>query len=86
MYKLLIESSARFRSYKVTKGIIEFVEPDEQGRIRRLELEYEEDELRQLIKLIGGIWARIQSLDLPLTDQYPPTIAGIKKFEADLSQ
>jgi DNA helicase II / ATP-dependent DNA helicase PcrA len=86
MYKLLIESSARFRSYKVTKGIIEFVEPDEQGRIRRLELEYDEDELRQLIKLIGGVWARIQSLDLPPTDQYPPTIAGIKKFEADLSQ
>jgi DNA helicase-2/ATP-dependent DNA helicase PcrA len=83
-YKLLVESSARFRNYRVTKGIIEFVEPDEQGRIRQLELEYDETELLELVKLINGIWRSIQSLELPDTSAYQPSLAGIRKFEAEL--
>jgi len=85
-YKLLIESSARFRKYRVTKGIIEFVEPDQQGRIRLLELEYDEPELEQMADLIKGAWRRIQTLDLPDTNAYQPTLAGIRKFEDYLRQ
>lgn len=85
-YKLLIESSARFRKYKVTKGIIEFVEPDEQGQIRQLELEYDEAELAAMVELIKGVWRRIQSLDLPDTSKYQPSLAGIRKFEDFLRQ
>jgi hypothetical protein len=85
-YKLLIESSARFRNYRVTKGIIEFVEPDEQGRIKQLELEYDEDELKMMRELIGGVWRRVQNLELPDTHSYQPSLAGIRKFEDDLRQ
>jgi len=85
-YKLLIESSARYRKYKVDKGIIEFVEPDEQGRIRQLVLEYDEAELKDMASLINGVWRRIQSLELPETNSYQPSLAGIRKFEEDLRQ
>lgn len=85
-YKLLIESSARFRKYRVTKGIVEFVEPDEQGRIRQLELPYDEAELKDMVSLINGVWMRIQSLELPEISKYQPSLAGIRKFEEDLRQ
>jgi DNA helicase-2/ATP-dependent DNA helicase PcrA len=85
-YKLLIESSARFRNYRVSRGIIEFVEPDGQGRIKQLELEYDEEELLGLVKLIAGVWRSIQSLELPETSAYQPSLAGIKNFEEVLRQ
>lgn len=85
-YKLLIESSARYRNYRVTKGIIEFVEPDEQGTIRQLELDYSDDEVEQMRQLIIGVWKRIQTLELPDVKSYQPSLAGIRKFEDDLRQ
>jgi len=86
VYKLLIESSARYRKYKVEKGIIEFVEPDEDGRINRLELEYDGAELQRTTKLIGSVWSHIQSLEFPDTGGYQPTLLGLNKFEADLTK
>lgn len=83
-YKLLIESSSRFRGYSLEKGIIEFVEPDENGRIIRLEMAYEETEIQSLKSLIGSVWSCIQTLNIPDTHGYPPSVAGIKRFEADL--
>lgn len=83
-YKLLIENSARFRRYKVQKGIIEFVEPDTDGQIRRLELTYEDERLNEFASLISAVWRAIQSLQLPETSGYPPTLAGIRQFERDL--
>jgi hypothetical protein len=83
-YKLLVESSARFKNYQVTKGIIEFVEPDEHGRIQRLELDYDEPELQQMRQIIGSVWRRIQNLELPDTSKYPKTVGGILQFEAEL--
>lgn len=83
-YKILIESSARYRGYNVDKGIIEFIEPDENGKINHLELFYQNEELGQIKKLISKVWQHIQNLDFPETDIYQPTLSGIKKFEADL--
>ncbi len=83
-YKLLIESSARFRKYHVTKGIIEFVEPDERGRINQLELNYDQDDLNEMVELMSGVWRYIQTLELPDISGYQPSLAGIKKFEADI--
>jgi DNA helicase II / ATP-dependent DNA helicase PcrA len=83
-YKLLIENSARFRNYKVQKGIIEFVEPDEAGEIVRLEMDYDDQEVKQTIKLIKTVWDCAQSLKFPDTNTYPLTLAGLKNFEAEL--
>ncbi|MBX4197327.1 ATP-dependent helicase [Candidatus Saccharibacteria bacterium] len=83
-YKLLIESSVRFRSYKVEKGIIEFVEPDANGQINQLELAYSDEPLAQTVQLINSVWKHIQNLEFPNVSTYLPSIAGIKKFEANL--
>jgi DNA helicase-2/ATP-dependent DNA helicase PcrA len=83
-YKLLIESSPRFRGYEVVESIIEFVEPDEYGQINRLALNYEQKELEQTVQLIEGVWRRIQQLDFPDISNYPPSLAGIRQFEDDL--
>lgn len=80
-YKLLIESSARFKSYSVVRGIIEFVEPDESGKIQRLELDYDDVELQRLRQVIAGVWRCTQSLELPDVSKYPQTVGGIRQFE-----
>lgn len=83
-YKLLIENSGRFRRYKVERGIIEFVEPDEDGQIRNLELPYADEELNHTIELIKAVWRAVQSLKLPDASAYPATLVGIRRFETDL--
>jgi DNA helicase-2/ATP-dependent DNA helicase PcrA len=83
-YKLLIEASSRFKKYRVEKGIIEFIEPDEQGRISRLELDYEHQALERAGNLLSSVWQSIQSLQFPDTNAYPKTLAGVRQFENDL--
>jgi DNA helicase-2/ATP-dependent DNA helicase PcrA len=84
MYKILIENSKRFAGYRVNRGILEFIEPDEDGNLVNLELEYDKTELEQLKKLIKAIWKLVQELNFPDISGYPPTIAGIRQFEDDL--
>lgn len=84
IYKLLIENSYRFKGYEVDKGIIEFVEPDEEGRINRLELHFSKQDLQSASKLLESIWKHIQTLSFPDVSSYPKNLAGIKKFESDL--
>jgi len=86
VYKLLVESSARYRGYQVEQGVIEFVEPDENGQINRLELDYTADEQDQTTKLITSVWNHIQRLEFPETAKYQPTLLGIRKFEQDLAE
>jgi DNA helicase II / ATP-dependent DNA helicase PcrA len=83
-YKILIENSRQYEGFTVEQGIIEFVEPDEQGNIRRLTLEYDPDELVAFQLLIKAVWERIQSLNFSLPSTYEPTITGIEAFESDL--
>jgi DNA helicase-2/ATP-dependent DNA helicase PcrA len=84
IYKMLIENSKRFAGYKVERGIIEFIEPDEDGSLVSLELIYENSEIEQLKKLIAAIWKHVLDLDFPDISKYPPSIAGIRQFESDL--
>jgi DNA helicase-2/ATP-dependent DNA helicase PcrA len=83
-YKLLIENSREFAGYTVTKGIIEYVEPDNRGAINRIELEYNTDELREFTELIKCVWARIQALDFTTKADYEKSLAGIKAFESEI--
>ncbi|HET7827906.1 MAG TPA: PD-(D/E)XK nuclease family protein [Candidatus Saccharimonadales bacterium] len=83
-YKLLVENSARFRGYRVNRGVVEFVEPDEAGKLNSLGLSYEEADVQAMVRLITNVWQRIQSLDFPDTSTYAPSIAGIRQFETDL--
>lgn len=83
-YKLLIENSRQFEGYVVSKGVIEFVEPDARGVIHRLELDYQPEELAEFSDLIAGVWKRIHALDFTTGDAYMESLAGIQKFEVEV--
>jgi DNA helicase-2/ATP-dependent DNA helicase PcrA len=87
-YKILVENSASYgRRTTVGSGSLEFIEPDESGKfIDNLEIKFEPEELQRFMKLIGAVWLRIQNLDFPDTNKYPPTLAGIRAFEDELLQ
>lgn len=81
VYKLLVENSTAFKGYEVTHGLIEFVEPDEHGRIVRLGLEYDSRQMSEIRDLVEAVWRRIKQLDFPDTSAFPKTVAGIRAFE-----
>lgn len=84
-YKLLIENSREWRNYTMTRGILQFVEPNKAGEIVALELaDISHDELERFSRLVQAVWRRIQSLDFPDTSSYDTTLAGIRQFEEDL--
>ncbi len=84
LYKLLIEGSKAYRDYTVTSGRLEFVEPDDDGKVRYLSLEFNTKELERVRALLAVIWQRVHAFDFPTTDQYPASVAGIRQFEDDL--
>lgn len=83
-YKFLIEGSHTFEGYTVTSGRLEFIEPDEQGKVHSLELTYSEAEEQETAKLMASMWHHVHKLDFPDVSAYPATMAGIKSFVADL--
>jgi DNA helicase-2/ATP-dependent DNA helicase PcrA len=84
MYKLLIEGSYTFKGYKVVGGRLEFIEPDSDGQIQRLELDFQDTELEHVKKLAQVMWQKVKVLDLPDISAYDATLAAIKQFEKDL--
>lgn len=85
MYKLLVENSRNFGGkYTVSRGILEFVEPDEDGSIQLLEATFNHEEMAEFVQLLQAVWRRIIALDLPDISQYSPTYKGMLEFEADL--
>ena len=87
MYKVLVEGSRDFGgNYQVATGIIEFVEGDPDGRIHRLEMNFDREELERFKALVQVVWRHIMQLDLPDTSSYPPNYSGLRRFEDDLLQ
>lgn len=86
LYKLLVENSRDFASkgFVVTSGVLQFVEPTSGGDIVALEMSYDDSELEEFKTLLKAVWNHIQSLSMPDTAQYPPTLKGILAFEATL--
>lgn len=85
-YKLLVEGSASFhQKVSVAGGALEFIEPDERGRlVANLELSFDAAELERFVRLIGAVWAHITRLDFPDVSGYDRTLRGILRFEEDL--
>ena len=84
MYKILVEGSTRFRGYKVNKGVVEFVEPNEHGQITGLVLDFDQEELNKMKKLIASVWQHIMRLDFPDASSYSKNVSGMQKFEERL--
>jgi len=83
-YKLLVEKSHTFASYKVEGARLEFIEPNENGRIYTLELAFDPKEEQRIERLISVVWHKVKALEFPDTSGYEPTLASIKQFETDL--
>lgn len=83
-YKLLLEHSRQYAGYTVTKGVIEYVEPDAKGVINRIELDYDPAELTAFTKLLTAVWKRIQTLDFHTDQKYAPNLSGIVAFEDEI--
>ncbi len=85
-YKLLVENSASFsKKLSVKSGALEFVEPDENGKlVNNLELKFEPEELQRFAILVGAVWKHITELDFPDVNKYSKNIKGILQFENDL--
>ena len=84
LYKLLVERSHTFAGYTVTDAYVEFVEPDENGKIQELHVSFDKQEQQKLEQLTQKIWEIIHSLQLPDVSSFRQDIIGTEAFEAAL--
>jgi DNA helicase II / ATP-dependent DNA helicase PcrA len=84
LYRALVEGSHTFAGYRVKDAYLEFVEPDEDGRIHELHLVFDDAEYQRVKRLAEAVWQRITQLDLPDITAYSKDLAGLQGFEADL--
>jgi DNA helicase-2/ATP-dependent DNA helicase PcrA len=85
-YKILVENSREFGGKKkVSKGVLDFVEPKrENGQIITLDMLIPAEKTEKLKKLINIVYKKIISLDFPDISKYSKDLKGIKEFEEDL--
>lgn len=83
-YQLLVEGSRDYSKYQLTRGVLQFIEPDPSGEIVSLEQTFTADELEEFRTLIQAVWQAITTLELPDTSGYDGTIKGVMAFERDI--
>ena len=83
-YKLLIENARDYRGHTVVSGLLQFIEPTNVGNIIELETDFSDSDLSEFTTLVGSVWKRITTLNLPDISGYDQTYRGILKFEQDL--
>jgi DNA helicase-2/ATP-dependent DNA helicase PcrA len=83
-YNLLIQHSRDFSSFRVEKGILQFVEATPKGEIVALEATFSHEDLERFTRLIQAVWEHILALDFPSTDDFEPSYKGMLAFEASL--
>ncbi|HUC88172.1 MAG TPA: ATP-dependent DNA helicase, partial [Candidatus Binatia bacterium] len=83
-YKLLVEHSRSFKGYKVKDAYLEFVEPDDNGNISELHIDFDADQLKHTEQLIEAVWRLVQELKLPDITGYSKDLKGLEQFEQDL--
>lgn len=89
-YKLLLNLSPSYRNYKVTKGHILFVSPDQESHVYDKVYEYNDTDETELKSLVKSVHHQITSLDfvsnpeLNLAPDKSRTLKDIKAFVAQL--
>lgn len=82
MYKLLVEGSYRFNSFRVVGARLDFLEA--KNGVKKLDVPLNMDELIATKKLIEAVYKHIKELAIPDVSPYPVSIRGVKEFEKDL--
>ena len=84
-YQLLVTSSRDYGNFSFTGARLQFVEPDiKTGDILSLEDTFSNRELAEFARLIGVVWRKITTLDLPDISGYSADYKGMVQFEEDL--
>ena len=83
-YKILLEHSHSFAGYRVEKGVLVFVEPDDSEKIVRRTVTFTDVETKRVIKLLSAMWHHVRELDMPDISGYGKTLVDIKEFEQAL--
>ena len=84
-YQLLVTSSRDYGNFSFTGARLQFVEPDTKtGDILSLEDTFSEEELAEFARLIGVVWRKITTLELPDISGYSADYKGMVQLEGDL--
>lgn len=84
-YQLLVESSRDYGNFTFTGARLQFVEPDiKTGDILSLEDTFSEEALAEFARLVGIVWRKITTLELPDISGYSADYKGMVQFENDL--
>jgi DNA helicase-2/ATP-dependent DNA helicase PcrA len=83
-YKLLIEKARDYRGYRVSEGIVQFVEPNMSKKIQSITENFDDKEIELFSKLINTVWTHIMGFNLPDVTGYDKTYKGMLAFEQDL--
>lgn len=84
-YKLLIDNSRDYKNvYTVNGGKLMFVEPLPNGQIVELHLDFDEEKLDRVKRLVGIVYKKIMDLDFPDTSMYGEKLEDIIAFEDKL--
>ncbi len=80
-YKFLIEGSHTWKGYTVEEARLEFVEPDQNGKIQKpLSITFSKDEEKETKQLIETVWQKIKAVDLPDTAPFSEDYKGTTQF------
>ena len=84
-YQLLVTSSRDYSNFTFTGARLQFVEPDmKTGDILSLEDTFSREELAEFARLIGVVWRKITTMELPDISGYSADYKGMLQFEEDL--
>ena len=83
-YKLLCENSRDYANFTVTSGLLQFVEPSNQGNIYKLDLSFDQADLDEFAKLVEATYKLITTMVLPDVSQYSVDHKGVLAFESDI--
>ncbi len=83
-YKLLLESSVEYRNYQINSAVIDFVTPDDEGKVHQKELIFDEKSLQDMKRLATSVYQNIKQVNFPDTNDREKTLRSIKEFVAEL--
>ncbi len=84
-YKILVEHSRDYSDFKVSRGVLDFVEPHKNGSVVELRLDIDPELHERTKRLAAVVFGKIMNLDFPdVAGKYEPTLKGIRQFEDDL--
>lgn len=83
-YKLLLEASLKYKDYTVEAAEIDFVTPDENGRIWQKVLSFSEKDMAEFRILSKKVYQNIKALEFPDISDYEKTLRGMKEFIGSL--